>query len=270
MPHLQADWLMLRALTDAPFTDHEAGHLDGCPPCTVELDTLRRVADAGRHSQGLHVLPLPPARVWQRIQAELAAAGRGGPPAPVGLHTDLPAAAATPRHRAPASAPRRRRAGRRGPGRAMTALVAAAAATVAAVVTVVVVARAPDRVEQARACTGVPEVRLEALPGAPAGAIGAACLRTGADGQRRLHILAQGMPAQPDGDYEAWLLDSTSLTGPALRMRALGVVSTGAGQTLTVPPDLDLSKYTVIDISAEPHDGDAAHSGHSLLRGTLG
>jgi hypothetical protein len=260
---------MLRALTDGPLTDHEAGHLDGCLPCTAELDTLRRVADAGRHTQGLHLLPRPPARVWQKIQADLAAAGRGIPPAPVGLHTDPPAPAAATRHRTPAYAPRRRRAARRGPGWAMTALVAAAAAAVTAAVTVVVL-RPPEPVEQARGCAGVAEVRLEALPEAPAGTIGSACLRTGTGGERRLHISAQGMPDQPGGDYEAWLLDSTSLAGPALRMQALGVLGTGAGQTLTVPAGLDLSRYNIIDISAEPHDGNAAHSGRSLLRGTLG
>ena len=38
---------------------------------------------------------------------------------------------------------------------------------------------------------------------------------------------------------------------------------------LPLPPGADLNRYRLVDVSAEPHDGDAAHSGKSLLRGTL-
>jgi hypothetical protein len=38
---------------------------------------------------------------------------------------------------------------------------------------------------------------------------------------------------------------------------------------LTVPPGTDLNRYRLVDVSDEPHDGDATHSGKSLLRGTL-
>ena len=103
---------------------------------------------------------------------------------------------------------------------------------------------------------------------APAGAGGFACLVT-VDGERKLVVHAEGMPAQADGDYEAWLLDSTSLPGPGLRMQPLGVMGARADRELTVPGTLDLRKFNIVDISAEPHDGDATHSGKSLLRGTL-
>jgi hypothetical protein len=69
--------------------------------------------------------------------------------------------------------------------------------------------------------------------------------------------------------HRAWLLDETSLSGPTLRMEALGVVGTATDQDLPVPANLDLIDYRIIDISVEAHDGNAAHSGHSLLRGTL-
>jgi hypothetical protein len=69
--------------------------------------------------------------------------------------------------------------------------------------------------------------------------------------------------------YEAWLLDSTSLTGPTLRMEALGALGRGTTADLTVADNLDLSAVNIVDISAEPHDGNAAHSGRSLLRGRL-
>ena len=89
------------------------------------------------------------------------------------------------------------------------------------------------------------------------------------DGERKLVVHAEGMPDQADGDYEAWLLDSTSLQGPDLRMQALGVMGAKADQELTVPGTLDLHRFNIVDISAEPHDGDATHSGRSLLRGNL-
>ena len=72
-------------------------------------------------------------------------------------------------------------------------------------------------------------VSLEALPGAPAGAGGYACL-VSVDGERSCVVHAEGMPDQADGDYEAWLLDSTSLQGPGLRMQALGVMGAKADQ----------------------------------------
>ncbi|MER7003992.1 anti-sigma factor [Dactylosporangium sp. NPDC000555] len=107
--------------------------------------------------------------------------------------------------------------------------------------------------------------RLDALPEAPRGASGYACVRT-IDGERRLIVRAEGMPVQADGVYEAWLLDGT---GPAGRMEALGVLGKGPNLSLAVPATVDLARYDVIDISAEPHDGKAAHSGRSMLRGKL-
>ncbi|MFC4996853.1 anti-sigma factor, partial [Dactylosporangium cerinum] len=163
-------------------------------------------------------------------------------------------------------------AGRRAPGWRAPAGIAAEQAIVAAIVSAAgtaLVLRDEPPADPVAACpAGAPRVSLEALPGAPAGAGGFACLVT-VDGERKLVVHAEGMPDQADGDYEAWLLDSTSLQGPGLRMQPLGPMGTKADQQLTVPGNLDLHKFNIVDISAEPHDGDATHSGKSLLRGTL-
>jgi hypothetical protein len=65
------------------------------------------------------------------------------------------------------------------------------------------------------------------------------------------------------GFLEAWLVDPVGGG-----MVALGVVD-GTRGTFTVPPSLNRSKYDEVDVSREPFDGDPAHSGVSLARGTL-
>jgi hypothetical protein len=65
------------------------------------------------------------------------------------------------------------------------------------------------------------------------------------------------------GFIEAWLLNPD--TGGLV---ALGVFD-GAHGTFTVPPSLNLSKYTEVDVSREPFDGNPAHSTVSLARGPV-
>jgi hypothetical protein len=38
----------------------------------------------------------------------------------------------------------------------------------------------------------------------------------------------------------------------------------------TIPVGLDPDDFALVDVSAEPFDGDPAHSGDSILRGELG
>ncbi|MGJ7442829.1 anti-sigma factor [Aquipuribacter sp. MA13-6] len=94
----------------------------------------------------------------------------------------------------------------------------------------------------------------------------------GVDGQvtRVLQVWLDELPdTGADGFLEAWLIDPD--TGA---MVSLGPVDTGGGRTvtvdLTVPAGLDVGTYALVDVSAEPLDGDPTHSGDSLLRGTLG
>jgi len=42
-----------------------------------------------------------------------------------------------------------------------------------------------------------------------------------------------------------------------------------AEAVLPIPPGTDLRTYRLVDVSVEAHDGNSAHSGDSLLRGTL-
>nr|WP_231922380.1 anti-sigma factor [Micromonospora krabiensis] len=67
------------------------------------------------------------------------------------------------------------------------------------------------------------------------------------------------------GYYEDWLIDPDTL-----KMLSVGTLSTGSGDALLpIPPNVDLRTYSVVDVSAEQFDNQPAHSGDSLLRGTL-
>jgi anti-sigma-K factor RskA len=83
------------------------------------------------------------------------------------------------------------------------------------------------------------------------------------DGTTRLDLSlsAAGLP-DPDGYYEVWLIDRD----------VRGMVSLGPVRddgTYDVPADVDVTQFPIVDVSAEPADGNPTHSGSSVLRGTL-
>ncbi len=73
-------------------------------------------------------------------------------------------------------------------------------------------------------------------------------------------------PIPADAYEELWLINTDGK-----RMISLGVVPADGRATYVVPLSTGaLDGYTVVDISLEPYDGNAAHSRNSVLRGTLG
>ena len=80
---------------------------------------------------------------------------------------------------------------------------------------------------------------------------------------------AEMKPLDPSSVYELWLLNND---GTPVTPKSLGTMSTpNATATIAVPDDIDITRFTIVDISVqdatatEPHQ----HSGHSLLRGQL-
>ncbi|GAA0460485.1 hypothetical protein Ade02nite_14780 [Paractinoplanes deccanensis] len=133
-------------------------------------------------------------------------------------------------------------------------LAAAAALVVAAGGTVAyLVSRPPAASVTARAT-------LTPLATVPASAGGT--VRVLSDGEMRVDV--RNLPLTT-GFHEVWLIDPDDLT----KMVAIGSLTDRPDVVLPVPPGTDLNRYRLVDISDEPHDGDAAHSGRSLLRGTL-
>lgn len=83
-------------------------------------------------------------------------------------------------------------------------------------------------------------------------------------GGRQILVVETEDDPSTDGDYlEVWLVNE-EITG----LITLGPLD-AERQEFLVPPDLDLSEFTVVDISREPLDGDPTHSGDSLWRGAL-
>jgi hypothetical protein len=230
------DQLTLLALGE-PQDAAVADHLRQCGACRAEVEALRHTAALTRDGVELRDLSAPPEAVWDRIATE---AGIG--PVPYGRHAAVPATGPPP--------PRRRRW-----TRPVAALAAAAVVGVAGTLAVLQPWRSDPAAEAGATAT------LSAVAGGPGGVSGRATVVQNRDG-RILDVTARGLPLQP-GYYEVWVFDGSR------NMVSVGVLGADSTASLPLPPTLDLRTYHVVDISAEPYDGDQTHSTDSVLRGTL-
>ncbi|MDH3754254.1 MAG: anti-sigma factor [Acidimicrobiia bacterium] len=90
------------------------------------------------------------------------------------------------------------------------------------------------------------------------------------DGILRVEIDESDLPS-PSGesaDLELWLIEPDADGNPA-ELVSLGVIDPEKPGDFEVPADYDPDVYFVVDISVEPRDGNANHSGRSILRGPL-
>jgi hypothetical protein len=141
-------------------------------------------------------------------------------------------------------------------------VLAAAAAVVLAVAGTVALDRWVDRSAEQPITA---KASLTRLATAPAAAKGDAEVLAGSS----LRLGVHNLPLTT-GYYQVWLIDPDDTT----KMMSMGNLPTAAlsgaeDAVLPLPPGADLNRYRLVDISAEAYDGDAAHSGKSLLRGTL-
>jgi anti-sigma-K factor RskA len=230
--------MALLALSEELEELAELDHLEGCAACRHEMRALRDVAEIGSRTAGLRDLPPPPEHLWQAIEADVA-----------GSRT--PAVRTTPVVDLTERTVRRSR-----PRWAAPVLTAAAAAVLAVVGTVGVV-RFLDRAPAERVTARATLTPLEAVPPTAGGDV-----RVLSGGSLRIGV--RNLPLT-SGFHEVWLLDPDS---PG-KMVAVGNLPDTAEAVLALPPGTDLNRYRLVDVSDEPHDGDATHSGKSLLRGTL-
>ena len=252
MQHLDPDRLVILALGERTADDAESAHLADCAGCQTEIDDLRIVADLSAETQELRDLPPPPDRVWEGIQAEVTQMAEAGSRSA----TTAPDRVVVPLQ----SGVRRSTATKRNTGRSrwLPPVLAAVAAAVLAVVGTVSVIQLTDRPAEPAVTA---RAALTPLPEAPANAAGNA--RVLSDDELRLQI--KDLPLT-QGFYEVWLIDPSNLT----RMVSVGMLgSSTADVVLPISPTIDLNQYSLVDISVEARDGNSAHSGKSLLRGTL-
>ena len=88
-------------------------------------------------------------------------------------------------------------------------------------------------------------------------------------GSHSISIVDADLPAPEAGaDLEVWLIRPDA-EGNVADLVSLGLVDPADPGRLEVPAGYDPGAYFVVDISVEPRDGDAGHSGRSILRGPL-
>lgn len=195
-------------------------------------DELRALRDlgAGLRPEDLE-LETPPSGLWDRIAAETDLDGAGGA-------DDDVIAPPTPIR------PRGARTG--------WWIVGAAAAVLAVVGGVVVATRSSEPTPNV-----VASVTLDRLGDTGSG--GAELIDD--DGTYRLLVDTEGLDPG-DGFLEVWVIDRE-----VSRLISLGPLRSDG--TYDLPPGIDPADFPVVDVSVEPLDGDPAHSGDSVLRGTL-
>ena len=233
MQHCSPEQLALAALRE-PLPAADSAHLASCAACRAEVASLQRGVDA------LAVPALaapttsvtPPPRVWDAIAAATGV-------------TTTPGVPATPEPALAPVVPLR-------PRRTRWLAAAAAAAVVAGLTGAVALARDDGGAV-------VAQTTLDPLDADESS--GRAEVRE-RDGVRSLEVDLDA-PSLGEGYYEVWLLrpDVTGLV-------PLGVVHQGTN-VVPLPDGLDLGSYPVVDVSIEPLDGDPAHSGVSVARGSL-
>lgn len=251
MTHLDDDDLVLFALGETPPDAAAREHLLACSRCDAELVALTRAVGIGRTLRDVKLDSAPPS-VWEGIHSQL-----GLSPELSGVPRDperTPGDGLTRPQRSGASGRRVGRDRRPVRRRALTGLIAAAALVIgllAGTVGTLLFLR-----------PGEPQLLAEAVlePFPDWSASGSARVEEDASGERRIVV---DMSAPDGGLREVWLLDPET-SG----LISLGLLSGETG-TFLIPADIDLARYSVIDVSEEPDDGDPAHSGDSIVRGDL-
>jgi hypothetical protein len=307
MTHLDGDTLALVALAELDLSPAEQQHLTACPACAGELDALRRTVLIGR-SAGNVALVEPADAVWGRIHAALGLSDAIVAPPGRSALADAKTADANARERhlaaedprlsstADHQAQGRDAAGLTAPPpESRTAAVQDPAATARADGSPTAEPRPPAPVVDlparrrrtwlpvaAAACAVglvggiaggawwqstrspaeavIAQAQLDALPGWTAS--GGASVQQSADGRREVVVDLEG-DTDANGLREVWLL-----TADASGLVSLGLLDGRTGR-FSIPAGVDLAEFPVVDVSAEPADGNPAHSGDSIVRGTL-
>ena len=269
MSHIEPDDLATLALDGVPPEGGTRAHLDECDACRAEYGALARTVELGRTGARQNELETPPSSVWAAIHDELSLAPELAPDPLAAEPVEAGTAPAIAPVVAPTTATDRR------PEELPTAIrtplrerptrgwwpIAAAAAAVGIVAGIALGAAATGLFgTESAPQTIVATAALDSFPGWSA--TGSAQLEVDGGGVRSLVVdLDAEVPATDV--REVWLIRSD-----ASGLVSLGLLE-GASGRFVVPDGIDLDEFTLVDVSAEPVDGDPAHSGDSIVRGEL-
>ncbi|MCS6551509.1 anti-sigma factor [Curtobacterium flaccumfaciens pv. flaccumfaciens] len=258
MKHVDDETLAMLAVSDQVAADDVAEHLASCDRCRDEVAALQRVAAVTRASEDV-TLAAPPEHVWDRIAAEIARTPQqaAAPAADPGPATEG-GRSETQQHavaRRPRSRPRRRRA---------LAVAIAGVGVLAVVLGIGVASGVVPGLPRGDTETVLANTELAALPGW-SGTTGRAELERDQDGRVTLLVDLHGERGRSGTGplREVWMMRS-DLGG----LVSVGYLDGDQGR-FTVPDGVDTAEFPVVDVSAEADDGDPAHSGDSIVRGTL-
>jgi hypothetical protein len=259
--HTDPEVLALVALGERDAaTPEELDHIAHCDSCGRDVDELEHLTSVGRTISDHFTLETPSPEVWNRIRVQLGfqddfSSELVPPPVPHHRAASSPAtpspviAAPPPDHAERAAQPRRRR-------RIVSLALAAVLALLAGVGGTLAWQQLRPFSETVLASTA-----LDALPDWT-GATGKATLEEDAAG-RKVLVVTMVTPRPVDGIQQVWLIDR-DVAG----MIPVGQL-TAPVQRFPLAADVDVSRFPVVDISVEAPDGDAQHSGDSIVRGTL-
>jgi len=254
--------LALRALGETVGTAQDDDHTQTCLHCRHEQARLSEIVGLARQPGQAEHLEQPPPAVWDRI----AAAVGTGTVSPTTAGPFETVTSSNGHHEVAddsadsTGAGARRGLGAGGRRRRLVTLFAGLAAGliigVGGTVGVVQLTKAP-------ATRVVAQIELSPLPAFPQwqGATGTAVMRATAGQQ--VMVVALHAPQRP-GFYEVWLLARNGVS-----MISLGDLNADHTGTFTVPPGVDLSNYSRIDVSLQAFNGSTLHSKASVVRGSL-
>ena len=271
--HSDPDILAMMAMgePDIPLADEL--HVQECPECLEELNSLVRVTTLARSGSPLeHPLHAPGPAVWGSISRTLSLA-TDVMPAPFettgavapGAVAPVPVAPGAAAHPVPLALPVASRSSGRGHRarrrrRFILPLLASALAVVVVTGTILVATNAFAPKTVAPKPTILAEARLNALPGW-SGSFGEAVIEK--TGSQRQVVVTVTESRNAPGYREVWLISSD-----LKKLISVGVLAGTAG-SFTIPNDVNLANYPIVDVSSELPDGNPAHSGDSIVRGTL-
>jgi hypothetical protein len=274
--HSDPDILAMMAMGEPDIPLADEAHVRGCEECQDELSSLLRVTTLARSGSPLeHPLDAPDPAVWSRISASLGFSTDVAPAVfataddptteiedepPLAVPSAGAPTTAAPSPAAPRSTVRGHRAPRRRRRRLLAPVLAGALAIVVATGAILIATGTLSFAPSAPTPTVLAEVRLKALPDWTGSSGEAVIEKSGSS--REVQVTLSESHSAP-GYREVWLISSD-----LKKLISVGVL-TGTEGSFPIPAGVNLADYPIVDVSSEQTDGNPAHSGDSIVRGTI-